>query len=71
MSNMESGTPPEKDGTSPKADGSQTRAGSLYCTQVNAMLREISKHGQSTLTNTPSAHTEGHDAGDEDPNAWS
>ncbi len=71
MNNGPFGMNPEKDGTWPKADGSLTKAGSLYCTQVNAMLREISNHGQSILTNTASAHTEGHDAGDEDPNAWS
>ena len=70
MSNTESGTSPEKDGTSQNRDG-YTKAASLYCIQVKRMLSEISSHGQSTSTNTKYVDMGGHDAGDEDPNAWS
>lgn len=69
MSDMESGTPPEKDGTSPSRDG-YTMATMLHHIQVNAMLNAISMNGQSIGKYTKYVDMEGHDSGDEDPNAW-
>jgi len=69
MNDMESGTPPERDGTSLPLDGYKTAQG-RYFTQVKEMLREISSHGQFIPKFTKYVDTGGHDHGDEDPNAW-
>ena len=72
MNNGQSGTPQPNNGTSPHQDGSPTLSELKWrCTQVNAMLREISNLGQSIPNDTKYVDTGGHDAGDEDPNAWS
>ena len=71
MNNTESGTPPEKDGTSQNPAGSRmTLTEAWRYLQLKSMQNEISKLGQSIPNNTKSEST-GHDAGDEDPKAWS
>ena len=59
-----------KDGTSPSERGSQGTTGNASCTQLSARLRQILSNGLSTHTSTKYVDMGGHDAGDEDPNAW-
>jgi len=60
----------QKDGTSPSEPGSPEKTGSPSCSVQSAKLRKILSNGQSTRNATKYGHMEGHDAGDEDPNAW-
>ncbi len=60
----------QKDGTSPSERGSLEKIGNPLCTLQSARLNQILNSGPSTPTTTKYGHMEGHDAGDEDPNAW-
>lgn len=67
---MEFGMNQEKDGTWPSQAGSRIPSGlTWHCMQANAVRSAISNLGQSIQTDTKFEST-GHDAGDEDPNAW-
>ena len=69
MENGQFGTPHPKDGNALPLDGSRIPSGlSWHCMQVRKMLSEMSEDLSTQIT-TRSAPT-GHDAGDEDPNAW-